>query len=179
MCRLPTTRTSPSRWTIAALSSQTARRPNARLNSSASLNRCGSATTPRLCADTSASVSFSPFRNWLLRRTRFYCWRLPRRTEHDINISKFRARSCSGQRHCKDESYQARKKPLLSGSGFSQLFNSGFNQPTVYIHSFVIDSEVVSPKVDLWKYLQIFQITKFYVLFSNQQTVVCYTHFSF
>ena len=46
LCRLPTTRTSPSRWTIAALSSRTARRPNARLNSSASSNRYGSATTP-------------------------------------------------------------------------------------------------------------------------------------
>lgn len=35
----------------------------------------------------------------------------------------------------------AKEKPLLSGSGFSQLFDSGFNQSIVYIHSFVKDSD--------------------------------------
>lgn len=47
----------------AALSLRTARRPNARLNSSASSNRCGSATTLRSYAGTSASASSSHFRN--------------------------------------------------------------------------------------------------------------------
>ena len=35
----------------------------------------------------------------------------------------------------------AKKKPLPQRSGFAQLFNSGLNQPTVYIHSFVKDSD--------------------------------------
>ena len=48
---------------IANNTNQTARRLNARLNNSALSNRCGSATTLRLCADTSASASSSLFRS--------------------------------------------------------------------------------------------------------------------
>lgn len=74
--------------------------------------------------------------------------------------------------------YSNYKKTLIpERSGFSQLFVSGLNQPTVYIHSFVIDSEVVFPKVGLWKYFQIFQITKFCVFVFQSTNRVLHSFF--